>query len=73
MALDFRSRRSRNYPGANPGLGAQSAEKATLRLLHDLELRIGLMDTELIEGGVLGFLDGLGRHFYPFHLLAVLV
>src|SRR5207302_7842671 len=49
------------------GLGPQASEQPGARLLEDLELGVGLVDPELVEGRVLGLLDGAPRHLHPLH------
>jgi hypothetical protein len=54
-------------------LGAQAAEKAFLRVLHDLDLGILLVDAQLIEGHLGGLLDRAGGRDDPFHDLLPLL
>src|SRR5581483_5338391 len=71
LGLGTRSRRS--YPSPDPGLTTQAAEQTDSRLFQDLDLGIVLVDAELIERGLLGFVDGLARRLDPFHRLLPLL
>jgi hypothetical protein len=45
----------------------ETPEQAALGLLEDVELGVLLVDTQLIEGGILCLLDGATGGLDPFH------
>lgn len=51
----------------DPGFGPQPAEQTEPRFFHDLELGVLFVDTELIQGGVLGFFDRATGCLNPLH------
>ena len=54
-------------PGTDSGLSPSQSEQAALGLLDHLELGVVLVHTELVERGVLGFLERATRGLHPFH------
>jgi len=60
-------------PGPNPGLPSDPAEQPGAWLFDDLELGFLLVDAELVEGGVLGFLHRACCCFNPLHVLLPLL
>ena len=54
-------------PRPHPGLSLHPAEQARLRFLDDLEFSLAVIHPELIESGLLGFLDGSTSCLNPFH------
>jgi hypothetical protein len=66
-SLSLGARAGGTDPGADPSLTPCATEEAGAGFLEDLELGIIHIDTELVEGEVLGLIDRAGSDFDPFH------
>src|SRR5690606_34644619 len=66
-AVDLGTRTDRAHPRPDPRLATHATEEPRPGLLEDLELGVGLVDVQLVEGQLLGGLDGLRAGLYPLH------
>jgi hypothetical protein len=68
-AILFWTGRRRTDTGSNARLGPESPEQAETRLIDDLELGLGFVHAQAIQGGIFGFLYRPSGRLDPLHCL----